>query len=125
MLDKREKSYMSGSYNRPRMAASQFRIGELQRDGLKDPAAARASFHKVYAEHTSSILRPRALFEEAKLADASTACTLAEAILKEFEDSRFARRADEVCPAVAPKAEALRKKRAEKRAKGIKDAEED
>ncbi len=124
MLDRRETSYMSGSYNRPRMAASQFRIAELQRDGLKDNAAARASFHKVYTEHSTSILRARALYEEAKLSDASTACSRAEKLLEEFPDSRFARRADDVCPAVAPKAEALRKKREEKRAKGIKDAPE-
>lgn len=125
MLDKREKSYMSGSYNRPRMSASQFRIGELQRDGLKDNAAARASFRKVYTEHTSSILRPRALFEEAKISDPAAACALAELLMKEFEATRYARTADEVCPAAAPKAEALRKKRAEKRAKGIKEAAED
>lgn len=125
MLEKREKSYMSGSYNRPRMAASQFRIAELQRDGLKDNAAARASFRKVYAEHTSSILRPRALYEEAKISEGPSACSLAEKLIAEFPDTRFARRADDVCAAVAPKAEALRKKREEKRAKGIKEAETD
>jgi tetratricopeptide (TPR) repeat protein len=125
MLDKREKSYMSGSYNRPRMSGAQFRIAELQRDLLKDNTAARASFRKVYAEHVSSILRPRALFEEAKISEPGAACALAEKLLAEFEDTRFARKADEVCPAVAPKAEALRKKREEKRAKGIKEAEDD
>ena len=128
MLEKREKSYMSGSYNRPRMAAAQFRIAELQRDGLKDPALARASFHRVYTEHGTSLHRIRALFEEATLAkeanDTSNACALADKLLTEFEDSRWARRADEVCAAAAPRAEALRKKRAEKRKKGIKDDDE-
>ncbi|MBI2392954.1 MAG: tetratricopeptide repeat protein [Deltaproteobacteria bacterium] len=122
MLAAREPSYMSGSYNRPRMAAAQFRIAVLQRDLLKDPAAARASFHKVYVEHTTSILRPRALFEEAKLAaesgDGSSACSLGEKLIAEFADTRWARNADEACPQLAAKAGELRKKRAEKRAKG-------
>jgi TolA-binding protein len=125
MLGDREKSYMSGSYNRPRMAAAAFRIAELQRDGLKDPVAARASFHRVYTDHTTSTLRPKALYEEAKLAkeanDASGACSLAEKLIAEFEESRFARKADDVCAAVATKAEALRKKRAEKRKKNVED----
>jgi len=125
MLAAREPSYGNGSYNRPRMAAAQFRIGVLQRDVLKDPKSARASFHRVYAEHLSSILRARSLFEEAKVAsdagDGKDACALAEKLLAEFEESRWARSADQVCAAVGPKAEALRKKRAEKRAKGVKD----
>lgn len=129
MLAVREKSYMSGSYNRPRMSAAQFRIAELQRDGLKDSTAARASFHRVYVEHPSSILRPKALYEEAKLAkesnDTSAACSLADTLLKEFEESRYARRADEVCAAAAPRAEALRKKRAEKRAKSVNKTEDE
>jgi len=127
MLAAREKSYGNGSYNRPRMGAAMFRIGVLQRDALNDPAAARKAFHRLYAEHDSSILRPRALFEEAKLAqaagDAKDACALADRLLAEFEESRFARTADQVCPAVSPRAEALRKRRAEARAKGkpVKD----
>lgn len=122
MLAAREPSYGNGTYNRPRMAAAQFRIAVLERDALKDPERARKSFHRVYAEHVTSILRPRALFEEAKLAsgagDGNGACSIAEKLLAEFPDSRFARMADQPCPAAAPKAEALRKKRAEARAKG-------
>lgn len=129
ILAAREKSYMSGSYNRPRMAPSQFRIAELQRDGLKDPVAARASFRRLYNEHPSSILRPRALYEEAKLAkeanDNITACSLADKLLAEFEESRFARRADDVCAAAAPRAEALRRKRADKRKKTDVKGDED
>lgn len=121
MLAHRETSYMSGSYNRPRMAAAQFRIAELQRDALGDAAAARASFHRVYVEHPTSILRSKALFHEAKLAqdagDGTAACALATKILDEFADSRWARRADEVCPAAFDRAEALRKKREERRKK--------
>jgi tetratricopeptide (TPR) repeat protein len=129
MLAAREKSYMSGSYNRPRMSAAQFRIAELQRDALKDPLAARASFHRVYVEHQSSILRPKALYEEAKLAkeanDTAAACSLADKLLNEFQDSRYARRADDVCAAAAPRAEALRKARAEKRAKSVNKTDDE
>ncbi len=131
MLDHRETSYLSGSYNRPRMAAAQYRIAELQRDVLNDPAAARASFHRVYVEHPTSILRSKALFHEAKLAqeagDGSAACKLATTILDEFADTRWARRADDVCPAVADRAEALRKQREERRKKsaGAADAADD
>lgn len=123
MLTSREISYMNGSYNRPRMSPAQFRIAELTRDGLHDEAAARREFHRVYTDHPSSLLRPRALFEEAKLAQAkgdAQACDLARTILKEFSDTRWARRADQVCPAVAKDAEALRKAQADRRNKGQK-----
>ncbi len=122
ILEKREKSYLSGSYNRPRMAPAQFRIAELQRDGLKDPAAARASFHRVYVEHHTSILCPKALWNEAKVAqdqgDHPAACALADKVLVEYKESRYARRADEVCEKVKERAEALRKERLERRKKG-------
>jgi tetratricopeptide (TPR) repeat protein len=121
MLAVREKSYAGGSYDRPRMPQARLRIGELERDVLKDHAAARKSFHRVYADFPSTLARAKALFLEASLAkedgDGEAACSLATRILDEFVDSRFARRADEVCPAVAARAEALRKKRLEKRSK--------
>jgi TolA-binding protein len=125
MLADREKSYMSGSYNRPRMPSAQFRIAELQRDKLGNKSAARASFHKVYVEHPTSILRPRALFSEGEIAkdqsDQNAACALARKLLDEFKDTRWARRSDQICPAVAAEAEALRKERADKRAKAAED----
>ncbi|MGZ3417919.1 MAG: tetratricopeptide repeat protein [Polyangiales bacterium] len=121
MLADREKSYASGSYNRPRMPSAQFRIAELQRDKLGNKAAARASFHRVYVEHPTSVLRARALFFEGELArdanDGSSACSLARKLLDEFKDTRWARKSDQLCPAVAAEAEALRKERADKRAK--------
>jgi len=120
MLAVREHSYAGGSYDRPRMPMAQLRIGELERDVLKDRAAARKSFHRVYSNFPATILRAKALFQEAMLAKEdgdSDACSLATRILDEFPDSRFARRADEPCPQVAARAEALRKKRLEKRAK--------
>jgi TolA-binding protein len=97
------------------MPQAQLRIAVLQRDRLDDHAAARASFHRLYSDFPKSILRPKALFEEAGLAkhdgDSSTACVLANRILDEFPDSRFARRADDVCPAVTARAADLRKRK--------------
>lgn len=112
ILAVRETSYASGSYNRPLMAAAQLRIAEIQRDSLGDKAAARASFHKVYQNHPDSILRPKALHEEGLLAreagDANGACAAARTLLDEFDWTRWARRADELCPAVAERAQKLR-----------------
>jgi tetratricopeptide (TPR) repeat protein len=115
ILAVRETSYASGSYNRPLMATAQLRIAELQRDALGDKAAARASFHKVYANHKDSILRPKALYQEAKLAqeagDASAACDLGKTLLDEFSWTRWARTSDELCPALKERAQKLRDER--------------
>lgn len=119
ILAVRETSYASGSYNRPLMASAQFRIAEIQRDALGDKGAARASFHKVYANHPDSILRPRALHEEGKLArdagDASGACEAAKHLLDEFEWTRWARSAGELCPALEERAKTLRDARGARR----------
>jgi tetratricopeptide (TPR) repeat protein len=121
ILAVRETSYASGSYNRPLMAAAQFRIAEIQRDALGDKAAARASFHKVYANHPDSILRPKALHEEGKLAreagDASAACDAAKLLLDEFDWTRWARSAGELCPALEARAKKLREARDARRRK--------
>ena len=119
ILAVRETSYASGSYNRPLMATAQFRIAELQRDALGDKAAARASFHKVYANHPDSILRPKALHAEAVLAheanDASAACDLGEKLLDEFSWTRWARSCDALCPALQARAQKLRDERTDRK----------
>jgi tetratricopeptide (TPR) repeat protein len=121
MLKVRESSSFNGTYDRPRMPFAQLRIAELQRDKLADHAAAHASFRKVLDDFPRSILRAKALFESAKMShedgDESTACGLANELVDDFSDTRWARKADETCAAVAPKAEALRKAREERRKK--------
>jgi tetratricopeptide (TPR) repeat protein len=128
LLAIREKSDFNGTYDRPRMPQAQLRIGELHRDHGEHPAARRA-FHAVYDEFPRSILRAKALFLEAKVAredgDDAGSCALARKLIGEFPDSRFARKADETCGAVAADAEALRKAREERRKKGIAEAEDD
>lgn len=119
LLAVRESSSFNGTYDRPKMAPAQLRIGELQRDRTGDHAGARKSFHKLYTDFATSLLRPKALFEEAKLAhddgDEASACALANLIIDEFGDSRWARRADDACKAAEPRAAALRKAREERR----------
>jgi TolA-binding protein len=123
LLAVREQSDFNGTYDRPRMGPAQFRIAELQRDKLSDHAAARASFRRVYDDFPRSLLRPKALYFEAKLAhddgDANGACAVAKKLLDEFPDTRWARKADDTCTAVKDRAEALRKARAERRKKGL------
>ena len=123
LLAVREKSDLNGTYDRPRMAPAQFRIAELQRDKLSDHTAARASFRRVYDDFATSLLRPKALYFESKLAhddgDEPGACAVAKKLLDEFADTRWARKADDNCAALKDRAETLRKERAERRKKGV------
>jgi tetratricopeptide (TPR) repeat protein len=105
MLGERERSHLQGSYQRPRFAPAQYRIAELYRDRLNDPAAARREFHRVYLEHETSVLRDDALWNEALLAardgDRRVSCNLAELLVRELPDSRYAACAPELCREIA------------------------
>jgi tetratricopeptide (TPR) repeat protein len=108
LLADREASRMTGSYERPRYSPAQMRIAELYRDKLHDHRLARKEFHTLYSGHPTSVLRDDALWAEAVLAhadgDANEACTLVEALRKEFADSRFSRCGQLLCAAVKPAA---------------------
>jgi tetratricopeptide (TPR) repeat protein len=108
MLAAREPSTFAGSYERPRFSPAQFRIAVLYRDKIGDHAAARKEFHKLYADHATSILRDDALWEEAKLArddgDTKAACALVGTLTKEFKDSRYAACTTSLCPEAAASA---------------------
>jgi hypothetical protein len=98
----RESSTFAGSYERPRFSPAQYRIAVLYRDALHDHAAARREFHKLYADHPTSILRDDALWQEATLArtdgDTQSACTLMAALTKDFPSSRYVACAQTLCP---------------------------
>jgi TolA-binding protein len=102
MLAVREASTMAGSYERPRFSPAQFRVAVLYRDALRDRAAARREFHRLYAEHPTSILRDDALWEEAKLAredgNAAETCAITATLLRDFPSSRYAPCARSLCP---------------------------
>jgi len=106
MLSVRETSTTVGSYERPRFSPAQFRIAVLYRDALGDHSAARREFHRLYAEHPTSILRDDALWQEAKLArengNAEDACALTAVLARDFPASRYAPCARALCPTAAP-----------------------
>ncbi len=105
MLSVREPSLLVGSYERPRFSAAQFRIAVLYRDKLRDHASARREFHRLYADHTTSILRDDALWEEATLAktdgDTSSACSLVVTLIDAFPGSRYAACTGALCATAA------------------------
>ena len=106
LLSSREPSGAWASYERPRFSEAQLRIALIYRDKLKDRAAARREYEKLYALHATTIKRDDAVWGEAVLAlqdgDKDTACKLAKRLLDEFPESRYARCAHDVCPSVPP-----------------------
>jgi TolA-binding protein len=106
MLKEREPSSLQGSYERPRYAAARYHIAELYRDALGDHARARREFHRVWSEHTTSLLRDDALWNEARLAqqdgDQDEACSLLEQMVSKAADSRYAACVQALCPRITP-----------------------
>jgi hypothetical protein len=108
MLAARETSHMSGSYERPRFADAAYRIAELYRDALGDPAAARRAFRDVFVDFPTSTLRDDALWQEALLARRTSdtaACAPLSLLVGQLPDSRFTPCAHELCQALRPIAE--------------------
>lgn len=110
MLGYRETAYMSGSYERGRYAEARFKIAELYRDALHDPASARKNFERVFSEHGTSRLRDDAAWNAALLArrsgDGAGACEDVRVLVTTIPDSRFTPCASRLCPEVrigAPK----------------------
>ncbi len=108
LLSYREPSTMNGSYERPRYAQAQMRIAELYRDALGDHASARREFRRLFDNHTTSLMRDNALWQEALLAkqdgDTEGACDAVKLLARKLPESRYAPCAPLVCPS-APKPE--------------------
>ncbi|MFT3771300.1 MAG: tetratricopeptide repeat protein [Minicystis sp.] len=106
LLASREPSGAWSSYERPRFSEAQLRIALIYRNRLKDRAAARREYEKLYALHPTTIKRDDAVWGEAVLAredgDRDTVCKLAKRLLDEFPESRYARCAHDLCPSVPP-----------------------
>lgn len=102
ILAEHERARFSGSYERKTFAEARFRIAEIYRDRLRDPARARAEFRRVFVDHPTSLLRDDALFEESLILIAqglgSAACEPAELLVRAEPDSRFAACAPILCP---------------------------
>ncbi len=104
MLAEREEAHLSGSYERARYAEARFRIAELYRDALHDPARARTEFRRVWNEHPTTLLRDDALFEEALVAhssgDQAGTCRALALLVAEAGESRYAPCAPRLCPSL-------------------------
>ncbi len=102
MLKEKEPSSLGGSYQRPRYAAARFRIAELYRDKIRDPARAAREFRRVWDENPTSLLRDDALWQEARveheMGDQSRACSTLKKLIADEADSRFAPCAPRLCP---------------------------
>lgn len=103
MLAAREESHLSGSYERPRFAEAAYRVAELYRDALNDPAAARRAFRNVYVAFPTSTLRDDALWQEALLArraSSAEACAPLSLLVRDIPDSRYVPCAARICPSL-------------------------
>jgi hypothetical protein len=103
MLAEREPSSGIGSYERARYDEARFRIAEIHRDRLADPTRARREFRRVYEEHSTSLLRDDALWQEALVSfrsgDRVGACEPLLLLVRHLPQSRYAACAPRLCPA--------------------------
>jgi len=101
MLVEQETALFTGSYERGRYAEAQFKIAEIYRDQLQDPARARRELRRVWEKHAKSRLVDDALFQEALLAhqanDAAGTCAPLSIIVQQLPDSRYAACAHLLC----------------------------
>jgi tetratricopeptide (TPR) repeat protein len=104
MLKEREVARLYGSYQRPKFSLGQYRIGVLYDTKMHDRAHAREALHKLYTDHTTSILRDVALWYEAKLYDddgeKEKACDTRKTLVDNLIDSKLVPCAEEKCPGV-------------------------
>jgi TolA-binding protein len=104
MLNAREASHLSGSYERPRFADAAYHLAELYRDARHDTQAARRAFHGVFIDYPTSTLRDDALWQEAMLArhvSDTAACAPLALLVEQLADSRYAPCAHEICLKIA------------------------
>lgn len=104
MLRERETTTLVGSYQRPRMSPALFRIGVLYSTRLHDRERARDAFHRLYTDFTTSSLRARSLWMEAKLwrddGDEPKACDRLSRLVADNPDSRYVPCAIEACTSI-------------------------
>ncbi len=104
MLREREGYKLSGTNERERYAPAQYSKAEILRDDLQDDVGARRAFRAVFERFPTSRLRDDALWQEARLAargpTPQAACEPLELLLRDLPDSRYARCAGLLCPAL-------------------------
>lgn len=101
LLADREVAWLYGSAQRPKYAASLFRIAVLYDERKKDRHHAREALEELYTQHVTSPLRDDALFYEAKLweqdGDHGRACETLKTLVEKLEDSKFVPCAETKC----------------------------
>jgi len=106
LLAERESAFLGGSYERGRYAEAAFRVAELYRDALADPARARHEFETVWATYRTSRLRDDAAWCAARIAadsgDSAGACRLLHELSEASPDSRYVACATAVCVSFRP-----------------------
>lgn len=112
LLAARETARLSGSYERPAFSQARFRLAEIYRDELDDPARAQKEFRRVHDDHPTSLLGDDALLEAALVArrqgDTAGACRVMQQLVREAPQSRFAACAHLLCQAMKGRAEPCR-----------------
>lgn len=115
MLADRETASMIGSYERPKYEPAAWKIAVIQRDKLHDANAARAAFHRIYTDFTTSLRRDDALWEESQIvrtsADGADACGPLSTLVSMFPDSRYVPCALAACPAISRPSKSVAPKR--------------
>jgi outer membrane protein assembly factor BamD (BamD/ComL family) len=109
LLAEREGAELNGTNERYQFAPAQFEKAEILRDDLRDSKGARNAFRAVFQHFETSRLRDDALWEEAKLAagEGADTCEPLRLLVKNLPDSRYARCAGLLCPALSAESAAL------------------
>jgi TolA-binding protein len=102
LLKEHEKSFLVGSYTRPRYCPALMRLGALYRDRLDNPQKAVDAFHRLYEEFPTSTLRDDALWEEAavlkSMGRTGDSCNRLGTLVEKLKDSRYVPCAIAECP---------------------------
>lgn len=98
MVSVHERSFIVGSYTRPKFPRAALRIARIYRDELSDPLAAIAAYREVRSEFPRSRVVDDALAEEAELqlarGEQEEGCDLLREVTETFEVGAARRRAE-------------------------------
>ena len=90
LLAQREISQVMGTYEKTAYAEAQLEIARIYEGPLADPVAARAAYHKAYADFPTAVTRDDALWRESALwKDDPRKCEPLRTLVHDFPDSRY------------------------------------
>lgn len=104
LLHQREVAHIMGTYEKTAYADAQLEIARIYAEQLRDPAAARAAYHKLYTDFPTAITRDDALWRESQLwKDDGRKCEPLRTLVHDFPDSRYVPCAVASCNLERPK----------------------